>query len=74
MLTTRSEAPVWMDVLNQAQAYDYGLGDTIRDTDRARALYKQAARLGAAEAYVRLSEMLDYDEAQRWLTRGAKAV
>lgn len=71
-----AEKPVWLDVLSQAENYDYGLGDTLQNQDRAVALYKQAARLGAAEAYERVAELYadrgDPDEGLRWLTHGAE--
>jgi hypothetical protein len=70
-------APVWLDILNQAEDHDYGLGDSLQNQDRALALYKQAARLGAPVAFVRLSELYadrgNADEGLRWLTRGAES-
>jgi hypothetical protein len=68
--------PVWLDVFEQAEAYNYGSGDTIESKERAFVLYEQAARLGAPEAYVRLGELCadrgDPDEGLRWMTRGAE--
>jgi hypothetical protein len=69
-----SEEPVWKEVLRQAWCYDYGDGDFIQDKNRAIELYKQAARLGASEAYIRLAELAgNDDEGIRWLTRGAES-
>lgn len=71
------ETPAWLEVLREAENYDYGMGDTLEDRERAIALYKQAARLGAPEAFTRLADLCadcgDAQEGVRWLTRGAES-
>lgn len=71
------ERPVWLETLREAESHHYGWADTLQDQDRAIALYKQAARLGAPEVYVPLAELYaergDSDEGIRWLTRGAES-
>ncbi len=50
----------WQDVFEQAEAYRYGLGDTLADAKRAVTLYKQAATLGSVTACLRLGEVYEY--------------
>jgi TPR repeat protein len=44
-------------IMSEAQSYEFGLRDTLEDKPRAYRLYKQAAKLGVAEAYSRLGDM-----------------
>jgi hypothetical protein len=73
-----SADPIWRQVADQAVAYHYGLGDTIQDADRAMALYRQAAQLGATdeEVYASLAALCadrgNEGEGLRWLARGAE--
>ncbi len=50
---------LWDDILEEADNYYYGLGDTIQDYEEALTLYKQAARLGSLLAYERLGFIYD---------------
>lgn len=52
----------WDDILDEADSYYYGLGDTIQDYEEALTLYKQAARLGSLLAYERLGNIYEYGE------------
>jgi tetratricopeptide (TPR) repeat protein len=45
------------EILEAADAYYYGLGDTIQDFDEAFNLYQKAARLGSTEAFLQLGCM-----------------
>lgn len=45
------------EIFEAAEAYYYGLGDTLQDYDEAFNLYHKAARLGSAEAYLQLGCM-----------------
>jgi hypothetical protein len=51
---TRDE---WDDILEEAQAYYLGEGETIEDKKEALKLFKQAARLGAPDAFYALGIM-----------------
>ena len=51
------QMPVWLDLLEEAEAYNYGLGEHLEDPVEAFALYRQAAQLGSAEAYRRIGEL-----------------
>ena len=74
-----TETPAWRSLLDEAECYDLGFGDVIQDQEHALTLYKQAAALGAPEAYVRLAEMTVSGEGctpdprlgLSWLKRGA---
>lgn len=52
----------WDDLLEEADNYYYGLGDTIRDNAEAIILYKQAAKLGSLVAYQRLGNLYDHED------------
>jgi len=69
----------WDDLLEEADNYYYGLGDTIRDNAEAIILYKQAAKLGSLVAYQRLGAIYhyqddyeDYNLALKFYKEGAK--
>ena len=57
--TSSSGGPVaeWEDILEEAQAYYHGEGDTIEDKKEALKLFKQAARLEAPDAFYALGIM-----------------
>ena len=63
-LSTQTKQP-WVDVLKQAVAYRYGLGDTLKDPVEALKLYKQAARLGCALVNHDIGYMYQYGEGVR---------
>lgn len=48
----------WRDVLEQANAFMYGIGDTLEDEKQAEKLYKKAVKLGSSEACVALAKMV----------------
>lgn len=78
---TFEQFPVWHDALEDAYALRYGEGAALQDPVAAIELYKQAAKLGAGQAYIDLAEMYadgegcraDPDVALGWLKRGAEA-
>lgn len=47
----------WVDVFEEAESYYYGLEETLQDYIEAMRLYKQAAKLGAVDAYIRIGGM-----------------
>ena len=47
----------WEDILDEAQAYYHGEGETIEDKKQAFKLFTQAARLGAPDAFYALGIM-----------------
>lgn len=55
-LTLDNNEP-WQAVFDQANACCFGEGDTLQDLEEALSLYKQAAKLGAWCAYIRLGSM-----------------
>ena len=66
------DVPVWKAVFEEADDHCYGLGSTIQDYEAALKLYKQAARLGAVEAYLSLGKM--YRDGEGCVQSNAKAV
>ncbi|WP_110952977.1 GIY-YIG nuclease family protein [Anaerosinus massiliensis] len=58
-LIVEEKAP-WEDVLEIADKYYYGLGDTLQDYYQAYNLYKKAAKLGSGEAYLKIGGMHRY--------------
>ncbi|SRR6266496_1687782 len=50
----------WNSLLEEARAYQYGLGDVLQDLGEAVRLYKQAAALGATEAFRSLGRIYHY--------------
>ena len=51
------QIPAYVDVLDNAEDFYYGLGDTIQDYYEALILYKHAIKLGGIEAYTRIGDM-----------------
>lgn len=51
------EQQPWKSLLEEASAYHYGVGDVLEDHSEAVRLYKQAARLGATEAFLPLGQI-----------------
>jgi hypothetical protein len=45
------------ELMDLGDEYYYGLGETLQDYSEALRLYKQAARMGAIEAYLQIGEM-----------------
>ena len=73
-----AEAP-WMAVLDLADSACYGLEGTLEDKAEALRLYKQAARLGSGEAFLRAAQILmrneqlcDLKQALSYLKEGAR--
>ncbi|MHB1758471.1 MAG: GIY-YIG nuclease family protein [Leptospirillum sp.] len=69
----------WDDLLEEAENYYYGHGNTILDIAEAIILYKQAAKLGSLVAYQRLGDIYchedDYEDnklALKFYKEGAK--
>lgn len=60
---TNSSTEIWRDIWNQAVAAHFGLGDEIRDSTKARELYRSAAKLGCSWAFYRIG-MIDLLAAQ----------
>ena len=50
----------YSDLMEEAQNYFYGLGDYIRDAEKAVELYKEAATLGSGEACYQLGYILNF--------------
>jgi len=63
-LSVQTSEP-WEDVFEQAEAYRYGLGDTLQDDVEAMKLFKEAARLGSAKAYREIGDMYQYGKGVR---------
>lgn len=61
----------WQDLLEQAEAYLYGFNDVLEDPIKAIGLFKLAAKLGSAEAYIHLGQLHAGSEGLEWLKRGA---
>jgi len=70
-------------LLDEAEKYEYGVGETLQDIDKAINLYNKAAKLGSACAYYCLGEIYnwgkhtnyeseDYKTALEYYTRGAE--
>jgi|694.fasta_scaffold23487_4 hypothetical protein len=59
-LTLDSEP--WVSILEEADAFYYGLGDQIQDYDEALKLYRQASKLGSLKAYSRMGGMYESGE------------
>lgn len=55
-LTIANKTP-WASTIQLADEYYLGYGDTIQDYFEAIKLYKQAAKLGSTEAYLKLGKM-----------------
>src|SRR5260370_4137822 len=53
----------WNNLFEEARAYHYGLGDVLQDHGEALRLYKQAATLGATEAFRQLGQIYYKGEA-----------
>jgi hypothetical protein len=63
-------------IVNEAVSYKYGAGDYIEDKNKAISLYKEAAKLGSADAYIQLADLVanfkgDVKQGLDWLMRGA---
>jgi cold shock CspA family protein len=74
-----SDEGAWKPILELADAAHYGNAETLQDDEEALRLYKQAARLGSAEACVGAAyilmhndELQDTKEALSYLKDGAK--
>lgn len=63
----------WERTFDEAEEYLYGLNNTIQDEDKARELFKVAAKLGSGQAYVKLAESYTEKAGLDWLRRGADA-
>ena len=71
----------WWDIMEEADDYYYGHGDTIQDFREALRLYKQAARMGCPEAYEKVGTMYasgegvreDQEKALEFWKAGARA-
>lgn len=61
----------WEDVLDDAYSYLYGLDDELEDTAKAIKLFKLAAKLGSADAYIQLGQLYEDTKGLEWLKRGA---
>ena len=59
MLMQAPQANPWDDVLAEAHAHCYGLGDYIQDYAEALRLYQQAAKLGSIGAYDDIGAMYE---------------
>ncbi len=72
-------ASPWEDLLDQAFRHEHGDESTLPDPEEAIRLYKMAAKLGSADAYLRLGELCadaegivaSTKEGIMWLKRGA---
>ena len=70
----------WEEVWEMAEAYYYGLEESLEDHEEALKLYKQAASLGCPSAFIRLGFMYrngegctsDYGKALDYLKEGAR--
>lgn len=51
------DTPPWVSVYESAHCHYLGEGDVLQDYSEALGLYKQAANLGALEAYARIGDM-----------------
>jgi TPR repeat protein len=60
--TVDAEQQPWKSLLEEASAYHYGVGDVLEDHSEALRLYKQAARLGAIEAFLPLGQIYNMGE------------
>jgi len=56
-LNELEELPVYIDILDEAENFYYGLGDSFQDYSEALKLYKHAIKLGGIEAYSRIGQM-----------------
>ena len=56
-LNELEELPVYIDILDEAENFYYGLGDSLQDYSEALKLYKHAIKLGGIEAYSRIGQM-----------------
>jgi cold shock CspA family protein len=72
------EPEPWQELFELAEASYYGLGDTLEDVGEALRLYKQAAKLGSAEACLRIGciyrdneDMQDRQQALTFFKEGA---
>lgn len=73
------QACPWEQVLSEANDFRYGTDDSLQDLDRAIELYKLAAKMGSAEAYISLGEIYADDDGPiqdvqgglNWLKQGA---
>lgn len=61
----------WNEVLEEAESYLYGYGDTLEDPIKAVELFKIAAKLGSAEAYIQLGQLHGGTQGLEWIKRGA---
>lgn len=79
-LPREAEPPAWQRLLEEANAYRYGLGDSLEDPRAALDLYERAAQLGSEEAFIALAEMHAAGDGcaesprrgLEWLKRGAQ--
>jgi hypothetical protein len=70
----------WEAIINAAENSRYGLGDEIQNELLAIQLYEQAAKLGAPDSFVALSELYGYgvngrrdrSKALHWLNEGTR--
>jgi predicted negative regulator of RcsB-dependent stress response len=75
--SARTEQKHWESIVEEAENYEHGRGDFIKDHERAIKMYKKAAKLGSLLAYIRLAELVadsenDADEGIKWLKLGAE--
>lgn len=54
---TVKNVPIWQEVFDEAEAFDFGLDDHLEDPSEAFKLYKQAAILGSPIAFRSIGEM-----------------
>lgn len=70
------QSPPWLAVLEEADIYLDGDDETLEDMRKAMELYKRAANLGSALAYIRIGEIYarteKYAEGLDWVKRGAE--
>ncbi|MFL6282881.1 MAG: GIY-YIG nuclease family protein [Pyrinomonadaceae bacterium] len=48
---------LWGDIVDDAKAYLYGLGETLIDVKQALKLFRQAATIGSPEAHIMLAKL-----------------
>lgn len=65
----------WEQVLFEAFGYLGGFDDVLQDTDKAKELFKIAAKLGSEEAHIQLGDICastgDYAQGLDWIKSGA---
>lgn len=76
VLNENFQSPPWLSTINEADIYLNGDEDTIENFQKAIELYKRAANLGSALAFIRIGEAYaireKYKEGLDWIKRGAE--